>query len=207
MTRRSPVFAARLLKRLVPSQDHDVLLGDLNEEYQRGRSRVWYFAQIAAAIVVGSWKDLHAHPIVAARAVAIGLVAEVLLVTALPVVLDVLTGAGFMWGGRWIGLPWYWHWPYALSLDTVMMTIWIAGHLLMGWLIVRLHRAHGVTTVVLYCVVLGALHTAGVLQLAHVTGRSADLGALVHAAATGEIRESLLVMTGGYLATRPGEFA
>jgi hypothetical protein len=53
-----PAFAARLLKRLVPAQDHDVLLGDLCEEYQRGRSLAWYWAQILAATVVGSWKDL-----------------------------------------------------------------------------------------------------------------------------------------------------
>ena len=33
-----PQFAARLLKRLVPAQNHEALLGDLCEEYQRRRS-------------------------------------------------------------------------------------------------------------------------------------------------------------------------
>jgi hypothetical protein len=205
--RQPPRFAGRLLKRLVPAQDHDALLGDLFEEYQRGRSNVWYCLQILVAIVVGSWKDVRTHALVAARASITGLIAQMVLLAAFSALPNVLTGAGFMWGGRWIGLPWYWHWPYAPSLDMVMMAVWIAGHVMIGWLIVRLHRGHGVTMVLVYCGVQAALRTGGLLQFAHVTGRPADLGSLLYMAAMGQIREGVLMIAGGYVATRPPEAA
>jgi hypothetical protein len=94
------------------------------------------YLQIFVAVVVRSCKD--------ARAAITGLIAQVFLLSAFSPLQNVLTGAGFMWGNRWIGLPWYWHWPYARSLWTVMQGIWIAGDVMLGWLIVRLHRGHGV---------------------------------------------------------------
>jgi hypothetical protein len=206
-TVQPPALAARLLKRLVPAQDHDALLGDLCEEYQRGRSIAWYWFQILVAIVVRSWKDVGAHTLVAGRAVITGLIAQMLLLSAFSPLQNVLTGAGFMWGNRWIGLPWYWHWPYAQSLGMVMQGIWIAGDVMIGWLVVRLHREHGVTMLLLYCCVIGALHAAGLLQIAKVTGWSPDLLPPLYAAANGQIREWLLMITGGYLATRRAEVA
>ncbi len=200
-----PAFAARLLRRLVPAQDHDALLGDLCEEYQHRRSLAWYWLQILGAIVVRSWKDVRTHPLVAARATAFGLIVQLLLIAAFPRLLNVLTGGGFMWRGSWVGLRWYWHWPYAPSLDAVMMAIWLTGHFVIGWLIVRLHREHGLTTVLVCCGVFGALNAAGLRQLAHVTGRPADLGALLYVAAKGQIFTGALMIAGGYTATRPLE--
>ena len=81
-TVQPPAIAARLLKRLVPAQDHDALLGDLSEEYQRGRSIAWYWLQIFVAIVVRSWKDVRGHTLVAARAIVTGLVAQMFLPSA-----------------------------------------------------------------------------------------------------------------------------
>src|SRR5262245_45730062 len=95
--RQPPQLAGRLLKRLAPAQDHDVLLGDLCEELQRGRSLVWYWAQILAAIVMGSSKGLRSHPIVAARAVVTGLISQLLLVVVISSLQNILTGAGFLW--------------------------------------------------------------------------------------------------------------
>src|SRR5262249_29998979 len=152
--RQPPQFAGRLLKRLVPAQDHDALLGDLCEEYQRGRSVAWYCLQILAAIIVRSLKDLRANPLVAPRAIITGLLAQMFLLSAFSPLQSVLTGAGFMWGNKWFGLPWYWHWPYDSSLGIVMQGIWIAGDVMVGWLIVRLHRGHGVTMVLVYCCVI-----------------------------------------------------
>jgi hypothetical protein len=202
-TVQPPAFAARLLKRLVPAQDHDALLGDLCEEYQRRRSFAWYWFQILVAIVVRSWKDVRDHTLVAARAIVTGLVAQMFLPSAFSSLQNVLTGAGFMWGNRWIGLPWYWHWPYAQSLGMVMQGIWIAGDVTVGWLIVRLHRGHGVTMVLVYCGMIGALRAAGLLQIAKVTGWSPDLLSILYTAANGQIREWLLLIAGGYIATRP----
>ena len=97
--RQPPRSAGRLLKRLVPTQDHDILLGDLCEEYQRGRSIVWYWLQILAAIAIRSLKDVRANPLVAARAVITGLLAQMLLLPAFSPLQNVLTGAGFRSAG------------------------------------------------------------------------------------------------------------
>jgi hypothetical protein len=205
--RQPPSVAGLLLKRLVPAHDHDALLGDLSEEYQRGRSIAWYWLQIFVAIAVGTWKDVRANALVAARAIIIGLIAQVFLLAAFPVLENILTGAGFMWEGRWIGLPWYWHWPYASSLVMVMQVIYIAGDVMIGWLIVRGHRGHGIAMVLVYCCALGVLRTAGLLQIAKVRAWPPGISPLVYRAAIGQIRECLLVIAGGYLATRPAKTA
>jgi hypothetical protein len=47
------------------------LAGDLFEEYHQGRSRVWYWKEALAAITVGLWRELLAHPVLALRAIAL----------------------------------------------------------------------------------------------------------------------------------------
>jgi hypothetical protein len=206
---RPPRFAGRLLKRLVPGQDHDVLLGDLNEEYQRGRSKTWYFLQILAAIVVGSWKDLRAHKIVAARAVATGIIAQLLAVEALLWLRDVQTGGGLMLRGTWIGLPWYWHYPYYRSTSFAVVTELehIACYMLIGWLIVRLHRGHGVTMLFAFCSLVFALRLGNLVQLALLPVPTWHLRDLSYALVNGQIREWLVLLLGGYLATRQPKVA
>src|SRR5262245_47576666 len=130
--RQPPRFAGRLLKRLVPAQDHDALLGDLNEEYQRGRSVGWYCLQIVAAIVVGSWRDIRSHCTLAVRATVVGFVAFLLLGVANDVFRHVLTGGGFVWHGAWIGLPWYWHHPYSWSFYATIRAQSIVSPVLLG---------------------------------------------------------------------------
>jgi hypothetical protein len=44
------------IKRLLPSQDIDALLGDIAEEAPR-RSRLWHWCQLLAIVVVASWRD------------------------------------------------------------------------------------------------------------------------------------------------------
>src|SRR5262245_9430774 len=68
----TPASGARLLKRLVPGEDHDVLLGDLCEEYQHGRAAIWYWMQIAAAIAVSAWKQTRTRKSVVLGAIAAG---------------------------------------------------------------------------------------------------------------------------------------
>jgi hypothetical protein len=62
----------KLLQRLLPSQDIDALLGDIVEE-ARHRSRLWYWSQLVAVLVVASWKDVRAHKWLAVRATVTGL--------------------------------------------------------------------------------------------------------------------------------------
>jgi hypothetical protein len=207
-TLKPPPFAARLLERLVPGQDHEALLGDLTEECQRRGSVPWYCRQILAAIIVGSLKDIRAHTLVAARAIVTGLISQLLLVVVTLQLKNVLTGAGVTWGDRWIGLPWYWHWPYAFwSFALIVQAIMFAGYVMIGWLIVRLHRGHGVTMVLTYCVVLWALRFAALAQFAPLTSPHPHIPSLWVPVVNGLIGESLFLIVGGYIATRPSRVA
>jgi len=133
------------LKRLLPSRDIDALLGDVAEERSR-RSRLWYWSQLLAIVVVASWRDVRSHPRIALSAFATGCVALTIYfgtVMLIGRVIRVLSNGGYYVAGYWLTLstppgppP-----PY----DTVIViAINALGFVLSGWAIVRLHRAHGI---------------------------------------------------------------
>ena len=204
MSTHPPAFADRLLKRLVPNQDHDALLGDLCEEYQRGRSKTWYFVQILAAVVVTSWKDIRSHKLVAFRAVVVGIVTFLVLIELQLALEAVTTGAGFMWGTTWIGLSHYWHypywdqWSYRAFLESIAMLSWMTT----GWIVVRTHREHGVTMLVAFLAGLVAFR---------VTNLSMVPGPILHFTwwqfAQSWLFEATLILLGGCVATRSMERA
>lgn len=201
MTTQPPTVAARLLRRLLPTQDHEVLLGDLAEEYQRGRSIVWYWSQILAAVVVGAFRDIRAHPLFAVRAIAVGLVSFEILIRVQLELQDIATGAGFMWGTTWIGLPFYWHWPYygTWSFDAFLQLLWLTSSIAMGWIVARTHRGRGITMALAFVSGLIAFRIWNILSLpGPVIGLS--LSMFVRYVSV----EALAILLGGYLAT-PGE--
>jgi len=203
-TMQPPEFPATLLKRVVPAEDHEVLLGDLAEEYQRGRSIAWYWSQILSAVVVGAFRDVRAHPLLALRAAAVGLVLFVMLIRVQLALRDVATGAGFMWGTTWIGLPFYWHWPYycSWSFSAFLQVLSLTGSLVLGWIVARTHRRHGITMVFAF---LAALILYRLWMISTVPGPVIGLsfGLLVRSYAV----EGLLILFGGYLATERRECA
>src|SRR4029453_15203133 len=67
-----PRVATWLAQSLVPGPRRESLLGDLIEQYRRGRSGRWYWRQVLIAIVVGNAHDLAAHKLLALRALTIG---------------------------------------------------------------------------------------------------------------------------------------
>ena len=68
---RPPRLAAALLHHLLRS---DSLAGDLAEEFARGRSRIWYWRQVGAAITVRAWSDIRDHKLTTLGAITLGLV-------------------------------------------------------------------------------------------------------------------------------------
>jgi hypothetical protein len=132
--------ASRLLRRLLPPQDIDALLGDITEE-ARHRSTLWYWGQIVAVIVVGSLHDVRKHPLLARRAIAVGIVTLVVMfapASALLRVVRVLSEGGYYVGPYWLTLP-----PNAIRrLPGLVNTLGFAAS---GWTIARFHRSHGIT--------------------------------------------------------------
>ena len=183
---QAPLFAARLLKRLVPAQDHDVLLGDLSEEYQHGRSTGWYWLQIMAGILVGSWKEMRGHKLLVLRAIVIGFAAQALVVDIIFRLHGVLAGRG----------------PNA-TFEAGR----VIGYVLVGWLIVRLHRNHGIAMVLAYRSLVLLLPFEVMLHLLHVL-RPPGPGyfhAVSLAFLNGFVLDPSLMLLGGYFAARPGD--
>jgi hypothetical protein len=213
MTPISPPFGGRLLRRLVPAQDHDALLGDLQEERQRGRSRAWYIAQILAAIIVGSWKDIRTHRLLAFRAIGIGIAALVLYFFAAGALLNFVQRRlyeGILVGNHWI----YWRErPQSWIFVRYVVPVWVhVGFLVSGWVIGRLYRAHGITFVVAFAAFVQLLFlvlyiVSYILLVSHIMAPSSRVGDSSHDVYVSPLWMSLCIVIGGYFATRRAEAA
>jgi hypothetical protein len=69
---RPPTIAKWLLRHLATSRNIEAISGDLDERYGHGRSRVWYWRQVAVAIVVTTFNDIRNHKLLALRALIVG---------------------------------------------------------------------------------------------------------------------------------------
>jgi hypothetical protein len=199
-----PRFGAHLLKLLVPAQDHDALLGDLCEEYHRGRSQAWYFAQILAAIVVGSWKDTRAHWVLAIRALAVGVASTALASRAVPFLAYVQVVLIYGLSNRphrWLGILG----PQTFVYSELMSVV---GFVASGWLIVRLHRAHDIALAMPFAAVIAALTLMGFLRQALLLPAWTPGGAFVLLlSGANSVSFPLRILFGGYSATRSTERA
>jgi hypothetical protein len=135
----------RLVKRLVPSQDIDALLGDITEE-ERHRSRLWYWGQLIAVVRVAAWKDVRAHKWLVVRATITGVLTRVVFLA--PAVLILQAVHVLSEGGYSVG-------PFGLTLpDTApLVSLFIlnaTGFALSGWMVARSHREQGFAMVLPY---------------------------------------------------------
>jgi hypothetical protein len=210
-TRQRTPFSARLLQRLIPTQDHTALIGDLHEERQRGRSILWYVWQILAAIVVGSWRDIRAHRLLTLGAMGIGTAAlAVYFFGGAPLfnLAERRLYDGVLVGNHWI----YWRpRPYSPSwmLTHGFALVWFFGGFLFGgWAIGRLHRAHGITFVLVFSVFVQVLLLALVAAVYILEPRSrVPLDPSGHTTYFNPLWLSLCVVIGGLIATRRPEAA
>jgi hypothetical protein len=67
-----PTLATWLVKRFGVAVCTDPLIGDLLEEFIRGRSRLWYWKQALRAIVIGVYQDIRTHKLLAIRGALTG---------------------------------------------------------------------------------------------------------------------------------------
>ena len=142
----------RLLRRLLPSPNTDALIGDISEEAPR-RSRIWYWVQLVAVLVVGSWRDVRRHPLLALRAVGVGLLTIVVAFAPAPALLHfvrVLSEGGYYIGPYWLTLP-----PHAFMWLPVLLNP--LGFAASGWTVARLHRSHGIAMLLPWMLLVGGL--------------------------------------------------
>jgi hypothetical protein len=67
---KSPKLALTVLRLLAPG--HENIVGDVVEQFRAGKSRLWLWRQVAAAIIHVAVRELRSHPFRAARAVLMG---------------------------------------------------------------------------------------------------------------------------------------
>lgn len=133
-TSHPPVLATWLLGHLRSGQKNESLTGDLVEEYRSGRSRVWYWREVLAAIAVSFFKEISAHRVRAIGAVAIGWAIWFFYQSGLsPLLVELF-------------LPFTHKLPLFFSYGTpeglVWWVIWLSVRAASGWIVARLYRAH-----------------------------------------------------------------
>jgi hypothetical protein len=183
MIRRPTSGSGRLLARLVPGHDHDALIGDLYEERARGRSILWYYLQILAAILLGSWKAVRANKGAAIGAIAAGFGFQIAFGNALLLV---------RLAARWAGYP---------VSGIVAEFLQISADMFLGWSLVSLYRSYGVTLLLAFRAAMLAFLLIVVVWSASPFGvRTGAASALI----TFHF-QSIIMLAGGYLATRGPE--
>jgi hypothetical protein len=145
-----PAVATWMLEHLRSGKPNEYLVGDLIEEYERGRSKGWYRKQVLSAIVMSFWKEIYSHAWLAAKATATGWIIQFLfqfiawgLVSRFHIRTPLLHK-----------LPTFFGYGVAASLTWLILwsPIWIGS----GWYVGRLYRPHLTCMVLMFSVsVLG----------------------------------------------------
>ena len=91
MNRQTPPKAATwLLKLFCSNSENDSVMGDLIEQYENGRGRVWYWRQVVAIVVIEIYRRIARRPLMRKAwispplGIAVVVVITVLLSTLLP---------------------------------------------------------------------------------------------------------------------------
>jgi hypothetical protein len=139
MRSRPPAVAAWLLGHLQSGCCSEHIIGDLTEAYQSGRSRVWYWKQVLAAIFFSFCQEIMAHPVLALRALATGwatwyLIRYGAVRSLVPLTRRLLQTSGFPFS------------PFGLAWTAISLVL-LAGN---GWIVARLHRPHRTGMVLLF---------------------------------------------------------
>jgi hypothetical protein len=131
-----PIVATWLLIYLLSGKENESLIGDLVEDYGRGRSNSWYWRQALTAIAVSFWREISTHRLLAIKATATGWLAFYLFQS----VYSGMLSRFHLW------LPLYRELPLFLGYGTAArvykLILWTPIWVGSGWLMSRLYRAH-----------------------------------------------------------------
>jgi hypothetical protein len=139
-----PIVATWLLEHLRSDGANESLIGDLTEEYGRGRSSGWYWKQTLAAIVVSSRDEVRAHVLIAMKAMFTGWAAQFIFQFVAVGLLSRL----HLWLPLYHKLPVFLGYGIAASLTWLALwtPVWIAS----GWFVGAHYRSHLASTVLVF---------------------------------------------------------
>jgi hypothetical protein len=130
--KRPPLLAKWFLTHFAQTAP-DSLLGDLQEEYEAGRSRWWYRRQVFNAIGAATVRQLRAHPVLALRAVTIGWAFLLIFLWYFMFPLANLDEELFVRGIVDVR-PW---WPKSPMVFLAVLSLGCTGS---GWIVTRFHN-------------------------------------------------------------------
>jgi hypothetical protein len=142
--RRPPRLASLVLERLAPG--NDALLGDLEEEFSRGRTTVWYWRQVLAAVALQGPLAVRARGLVAAENFITGIITLILIGFYAVFVVNVTD-----WLLRFEGVQVWARLPNALgAFNGLAFVLTFALGLAAGHWIANGHRTHRVATIIAF---------------------------------------------------------
>jgi hypothetical protein len=142
--RKPPAVATRLLLGL--GAPDDSVVGDLLEEYQSGRSRLWYWRQVLSAVWLSSLRNTVTHPTRTLVSVATGWTTLLLVFFTLgDRSADALAGWLWHWNRQTAYATGIW-WPFQICAVLVSYS----GFALSAVVVARLNRRHSPSVLVAY---------------------------------------------------------
>jgi hypothetical protein len=146
-----PRIAAWLLRHFGCGPNNDVVIGDLEERYSRGRSPLWYWRQVLAAMLVSFIQEVWNHKLLTVRAIAVGWAIDVVSRHVFDVTAELLNALGSWW--RFWRFDWM---TIALQFPEIVLI-----GVFTGWLIARRNRQSQKAMVLVYATYFIVLHAAG----------------------------------------------
>ena len=146
----APAAATWLLRQLGCSPKNESLIGDLVEEYRRGRSRVWYWRQVLIAIGASLLQEIRAQRRLAVRALVTGWALVFLFFWSVWVPLFQFLRR--MLPASWSTVRWVYvrGWIVPNGIAVLMVVLSCIGGLCLGWVIARLHRPQQRTAILTF---------------------------------------------------------
>lgn len=194
-TPRLPRPAVWLLEAFNVTENNPALIGDLTEECSCGRSSVWLWKQVVAAIAFTIGKEIYNHKLLTIRAVVVGDAAGRLSSWAL---IKVVSSLWFRLLSHWLPFnPFGWIlFPVPLgSIGASMGAMMFAG-----WIVGRLHREHRTTLVLLFATLQFFLMTPEVSRLLANSIQQPRFRSYLAADMAFLFLGPIAVLLGGYLA-------
>jgi len=176
-TRSPPRLATWLLEGLGSGARMGELIGDLTEQFATGRSRLWYWRQASAALVLDLRRTLRLHGLSFAAAVLAGYALTSLW----------LLGNSLAFRSLYRSLDAS---PHPLTPDMLLRFLGLRAAqasitvlvFASGWIVTRIHRAHQRAVLMAFVMAVIAQRLPGLAQLiANVSNDSQPLSALIPA--------------------------
>jgi hypothetical protein len=128
-----PRAATWLLRHLGCSPQNEAVLGDIIERYRQGHSRLWYWWQVAVAIVTGFATEVRLHKLLIVRGLLIGTAFQVVFPYGMHLIKHVVF--------KYL-ISFQRVWEYPNLFGAVPILIGVIACAINGRVIARLHRPH-----------------------------------------------------------------